>query len=354
MRGRLGRAFNVLVVLLGVGLFVGLLLGLDTRAIVEQLARSGWVILPAFPIYVANLLCSVMAWRECIEPGAGRGAGGEHGRRVRVSTLLKAFWAGHAVNGVGVAAMGEVVKGNLLARELKGEEALASLVIHGYLNGLSIVALTVFGPAVCLLWIDLPSDVVGAIFGVTSLFCLVFLGLRVLLRRGVAVAVLGRVAKLPVVDESKVLKLEAKAAFVDERVRRFRQERPASLRRAVAWSFGARALQTLEVWVLLLGLAPATEALPADDPLTLLLLALLTHSTAQIIRWAAAFVPARVGVAEGGMAALFRMLGLGTEVGLSLAILRRVRRMLGFGIGLAIAAAAEARFESGRGGREPV
>ena len=125
--------------------------------------------------------------------------------------------------------------------------------------------------------------------------------------------------------------------MVDERVRGFRRERPGAYLRALALSSAARLLQVLEVCVLLAAL------MPERDLAFVALLGLFAHSAAQLLSWALAFVPGRVGVAEGGTALVFELLALRPELGLSLAILRRVRRTAGIAIGLVIALVVESR-----------
>lgn len=330
MSKKLGRAINVVSLLLGIALFVGLVLGMDTRAVGDQLTLAGWTLLPAFPLFVLNLASSTMAWRETIQPG-------EHGHRARFGTLLAAFWAGHAINGVGITAVGEVIKGNMMARAVKGDEVVASLVIYGFLNAAVQVAFTVVAPAICLIWLELPTDVVAGIFGLSAAFGMVLFGVRWLLRRGMAGRLLSALQRLPFVELRNVEKLEAQAALVDSRVREYRTNRPASYRRAIAWSALSRVFQTLEVLAILYGLFP-------DKAFAwLFLLALLAQATNQLVGWLGAFVPGRVGVAEGGSTLLFELLGLGPVLGLSLGILRRIRRVLGIAVGLVIAAVVEMR-----------
>lgn len=319
------RVFNAVVLSLGVALFVWLLLAMDTAEIGALLARAGWSLAIAFPLYVLNLACSTAAWRACLRPP------------VPFLPLLGAFWGGHAINGLGITAMGEVVKGTLLARHAEGEEIVASLVLYGYLNAIVAVAFSVLGPAVCLLWLDVPSDVVAAIFGAAAGFGLLVGAFGVALRRGLLGKLVGVGARLRIVKPERVERMRERAAMVDERVRGFRRERPGAYLRALALSSAARLLQVLEVCVLLAAL------MPERDLAFVALLGLFAHSAAQLLSWALAFVPGRVGVAEGGTALVFELLALRPELGLSLAILRRVRRTAGIAIGLVIALVVESR-----------
>ena len=329
-KGRAGRIFNLVMVTLGLGLFVGLLIEMDTAAIGEQLAHAGWTLAPAFALYVLNLMASVMGWRETVQPGP-------NGERPPFGPMLRAFWAGHGINGVGIGGAGEITKANILARTVRGEETVASLVIFGFINLTTTIVTTVIGAGVCVLWLDLPHAVVRTIFASATVFAGVMLAVRFILRRGLAGRVVGLVSRLPFVRIRNLDRVQQKAALVDERIRDYRSNRPASFRRVVAWCVTARTFRILEFAVLLYGFLPEREAT------FLLLFALLTQTVMQLLTWSAAFVPGKVGVLEGGAALLFELVGLGPELGMSVAILRRVRRLIGIAIGLGIAAAAEAR-----------
>lgn len=326
---KVARRFNLAMVVLGIALFVVLLVEMDAESVGEQLRIAGWSLLPAFAFYLLNLCASTMSWRETVQPG-------DHGHRPPFSPLLKAFWAGHGINGVGIAAAGEVVKGNILARVVKGEEVVASLVIYGFINMATEITTTVIGAGICLLWLDLPRDVIWVIFAASLAFCVGILLLRWLIRARMAGRLVRLAGKLPFVNYVDAAKIEQKAEIVDERIRGYRKQRPASFRRAVAWAVVARVLRLGEFVVLLYAL------LPDRDLSFLVLFALLTQTTMQLITWSLAFIPGRVGVLEGGSALLFELVGLGPELGLSVAILRRVRRVAGLSVGLVIAAKASA------------
>lgn len=332
-RSTIGRIVNLGMIAVGVALFVGLLVRMELATIRTQLRDSLWAIVPAFGMYAGNLAASVMGWRETVQPG-------EHGRRPRFLPLLEAFWAGHAINGLGIAAGGEFTKGYMLSRHVKGEEVAASLVLFGFLNLATNVTATLVGALLCVLWLDLPPAVVWTVCGLASTIALVMLLLRWALSRGLLGGIGRLLHRLPVVRRADVDRLERNAALVDERVRAFRARRPASFRRTIAWCILSRVLRLLQYAALLAGL------LPGRSLLFLLLLVLLVQTAVQLVNWSMPFIPGRLGVLEGGSALLFGAAGMGPEVGVSLGILMRLRQALGFGVGLTLAA----RFQLGSKG----
>jgi hypothetical protein len=322
------RILNGLFLALGVALLVVMLLRLDAAEVWERILASGWALVPAFGAYCGSLLVSTLAW--------GRLFPREH--RARFGPLFAAFWAGHAVNMVTPGgATGTVLKGTLLARRIDGEEVTASLVTYSYFDAVSMICFTTAGPLLCLLWYDVPAQVVGGLLALSGVLGLGALGLRVLLRRGLAADAVRLAGRVPFLRLRNLERLEERAGRVDVRVQEFRRSQPADFRATVAFFVMARAFQVLEAFFLLLPLVPEESAGG------LLLLALLTQSTNQLINWLAAFVPARVGVAEGGIALLYQLLGMGAGVGLAYGLLRRARVVVGVSIGLVIGAVLQAR-----------
>jgi hypothetical protein len=118
--------------------------------------------------------------------------------------------------------------------------------------------------------------------------------------------------------------------------------RALSLRRIlVLLLLGAaqHALLVLEAFVLLtaLGLAPSLGT------------TLIFEAVTKLVNTAGLVVPARLGVSEGGSAALAAMLGFTASVGLSLALMRRIRALIWTVVGLGLLPLQEARARKARG-----
>lgn len=330
MRIRATADLNLIFVVLGVGLFAFLVFSLDPVVIGEQLRRAGWAVPPAFLLFVLNLCASTMAWRETIEPG-------EHGRRIPFVPLLGAFWSGHSIEGVGIATGGEFVKGTLLARRIPAEEAVAALIIYAFLNAVVTVGAAMIGPAIALFAFDLPRDVVVGILLASTLVAGTILAIWRMLQRGPADSIIRIVRRSPFTRNVDFERFERRARLVGRRVHEFRKERPAAFRRTILWCSTAKVLQVIEAWVLIYA------CLPDRNLEWLLVVALVSRSATLLINWLGAFVPGKIGVAEGGAAALFEVLGIGAGAGLSFSILRRARRVLVILVGLVISTAVAVR-----------
>jgi uncharacterized protein (TIRG00374 family) len=322
------RIFNAVFLALGLALLVVVLVRMDASEVWDHVVDAGWFLVPAFGAYLGSLLASTLAWGRLFPPG----------HRARFRTLFSAFWAGHGMNMVAPGgATGVVLKGTLLAREVDGEEVTASLVTYSYFDAVSMISFTVLGPLLCLFWFDVPTRVVAVLAATSGFFAVAALGLRVLLRRGLVAQAVRTFGRVPWLRPRNLERLQARAMRVDERVRAFRQAQPADFRATVLYMVAVRMFQVLEAWFLLLPL------IPDETAGELLLLALLTQAASQLINWVGAFIPGRVGVAEGGIALLFELLGIGSVVGLAFALLRRGRKILGAAVGLTIGAVMQAR-----------
>lgn len=115
--------------------------------------------------------------------------------------------------------------------------------------------------------------------------------------------------------------------------RRLFVERPQALGGMLACEVAQHAVLMLEAYVMLaaLGAAPGWRAVIIFEGLT------------KAVNTVGAVVPGRLGIAEGGSAALADLLGLGASYGFGLAVMRRVRALVWGGVGLALLPARERR-----------
>lgn len=321
------RLLNGFFLVIGVALFAVLLWRLDGKEVLSQLIRAGWMLIPATAAFVGSLVCSTLAWRAAIEPA----------KRPPFRILLGSFTAGHALNNVAPGASGEVMKGTILARYLATEDVVASIVIYNFLTVIVILAVSAIGPLLCLLWLGVPTNVVLVLFAATAALGVAVFAVWILIHRGWTRKVIRLISRLPFVNIGNAEQLETRALRIDSLVRSFRRTRPHSFAAALAACLGVRMLMSLEVALLLIPL------LPERGLGFIALLALLTQSTVQLITVVAAFVPGRIGVTEGGVAELFRWSGLDPVSGFSLILLRRIRKLVSIGIGLALGSLLEAR-----------
>jgi hypothetical protein len=125
------------------------------------------------------------------------------------------------------------------------------------------------------------------------------------------------------------LGLEAVAGLgsrLDTDLRAYYRERRARLAVSTAWLLLGWVVGSLEVWLTLGFLG---------TPVTLAM-AVVIEACATAVRSAGFLVPAAAGVQEGGLVGIFASLGVAADVGLTVALVRRLREALwaaaGFGL----------------------
>ncbi len=311
------QTLNSLFLGLGFVLFIALLARLDAREVVQQLAGIGWMFVPAFSAYVCAQLLSTMTWKSCIQPGPSVAS---------YWVLLKVYWAGHAVNAITPGGgLGEVLKATLLRDKMDGKPLLASLILYNVVNTATVAVASVVGAAICVLWLEVP--LVATLPLLIATVAIAF-GLFVLfwgVRRGALSSTLAFIQRLPFVSFRDPEAIIGKARQVDELMGNFFRERPYDVLRAVLFASAVRVVQVVELWCYLEPLMPGGNVI---------LIAILAQTASTLTVWVTAFVPSQVGTLEGGNAAIFKLAALDPVLGVTTVIARRVRTILGVGIGL--------------------
>jgi len=311
------QALNAFFLGLGLLLFIALLARIGAQGIFDKLARIGWMFVPALLAYVSSQLLSTMTWRSCVPPGSSRASYWE---------LLKVFWAGHALNTMTPGGgMGEVLKVSLLRDKVGGRPLVASLILYNGINSTSVAIAALIGSLACVLWLDAPLVATMPLLIVSLIVVLGFLAVLWLVRRGTLSKALTLAQRIPFVSFRDPQAIADHARDVDQLMCKFFRERPGYVLRAALFASGARIAQVIEMWCLL-------EPLVTEG--NVFLIALLTQTTSTLTTWATAFVPGQVGTLEGGSAAIFQLAGLNPALGVTAIIARRLRTVLGVGIGL--------------------
>jgi uncharacterized membrane protein YbhN (UPF0104 family) len=242
--------------------------------------------------------------------------------------LWHAFWAGHALNAVTPGGgAGEFLKASLLRGKLEGRELATSIILYNGINAVVAAGIAVIGAAVCFVFLDVPRNATGVVLAGALVVLALFLMLLWWIRSGAASHVVRVARRVPLVRLGNESDLAEKAAEIDRRMGVFMRSRPAALARAVLFATCVRVFQIGETGLLLYPLMPG-------EPIVLI--AILMQTASQLIIWIAAFVPAKLGVLEGGNAGLFELAGLDPATAFTVVLAKRLRMVLGVAIGLAL------------------
>ncbi len=302
------KRLMVLFGLAGLALFTGLVVWRGADTLAEALVTVGWGILIIVAFDAIPLLADAFGWRRVAAT------------RARPSLLVawKMRWIRQSVNQLLPVAQigGDVVVARLLiVRGMPGPLAAASLVVDMTLIVLMQALFTLVALGLLVAHHDGGRELTGAVLAVTALFFAAVVGFAAVQQRGLFGFLAGFIERL---GGDSLANLVGGARRLDRAVRatygRRREMAVASVYHLVSWALGAG-----EVY-----LALAFMGVPAG-----MVEALIIQGLVQAVRSAAFAVPGGLGLQEGGYMIVAGVLGLGADVGLAIAIVRRMREILG-------------------------
>jgi glycosyltransferase 2 family protein len=284
----------------------------DPAAIAASIARMGWriAIVLVFPITLVTLF-DTLGWRYAFAED-----------RVGLRILVPARLAGEAFNlTTPTAALGgEAVKTWLLRGRVPTDEAVSSVIVAKTTITLGQGLLLLLG--VVLAWTSLAADaaILRAMEWLVALEVVALGAFVVVQTRGLAARGGRLLARLG------MSRFEGHATLgrIDEGLATFYRKRPLRLTLSLVCHFVAWLLGAVEAWLILWLLGMPVSLVTAT----------VIEAFGMGIRFATFLVPASVGVLEGGYAATFAALGLGSTAGVSFSLVRRIREAVWIAVGL--------------------
>jgi putative membrane protein len=315
----------------GMALMIALIAWQGWRDVLRAFEHAGWLLLLLLPLRVLTLGMDAWAWRILMEPLLRPQADSLEQPRAGFGFLLWVASVREAVNRLLPAAGvgGEVVGVRLARLRIPDTTGITASVIVEVL--LTIVVLYLF----CGLGVVLMAHVAGGTDQVWVIAASVLLSLPLpilawwLLRNGQAFQRLERIA-VRLFGEKALAALSVDApgtaagtgatqgasqgATLDAAIARLFGQH-GRLLRALAWQLLSYILGSLETWyaLRLLGHPVDLESAVAIEALT------------QAVRHAGFLVPAGLGVQEAAVLLFGMLAGVGGEVALSLALVKRMR-----------------------------
>ena len=285
-------------------------------AVVDGITSVGWWFILVVLIGAARMGCRAGAWIACVQqPGSGSREPGT-GRLA----FAQAFWAVLAgdtagnLTPLGVFAS-EPTKILMTRAQLSTVTSIASVAIENAFYTASVLVVLLAGTWIFLQRADVPAGLERV-----SEVILVAIAMAAMIAVWAArtrPAVLSRLAPL-------VTRLAGRADApadaireVEARIYGVLQWPVRRLLRVVAWDALFHVLAIAEVWVVL-------RLLPGGDRITLVD-AFLMESAGRFVTVAFKFVPYRLGIDEAGSGAVSQVLGFGPAMGVTLALVRRLR-----------------------------
>jgi uncharacterized protein (TIRG00374 family) len=284
----------------------------DPAAIAASIGRLGWrlAIVIFFPMILV-VVFDALGWRYAFTHD-----------RVGLGTLVWTRLAGEAFNlTTPTAALGgEAVKTWLLRDRVPVAEALSSVIVAKTTITIAQGLLLLLG--VVLAWTSLAADsrILTAMEWLLALE-IASLALFVLAQtRGLA-SFGGRVlARLG------MRRFEGHEGLgrVDRSLTEFYLQRPRRLALSILHHFVAWLLGAVETWMILWFLGTPVSLVTAT----------VIEAFGTGIRFATFLIPGSLGALEGGYAATFAALGLGSTMGVTFSLVRRIREIVWIAVGL--------------------
>jgi hypothetical protein len=292
----------------GLALFAYAVRSVGLAPISEGIRGVGWGLVVILALAGVRFALRTQAWRQCMRPEA----------RLPFVPALAAFLAGDAVGSVtplGLAAS-EPTKAFLSRRQLATSDAVASLAIDNLVYAASALAMVAVGVVVMLITVPLPPlwQEWGAVILVV-IVAGVLAGLRLL-----------RGTWSP--EQGPRPAWRARLSTIRQSVLGFSSANPGRLWRAFGLGMAFHALAVFEVFLTLGWIRGESAPTLAQS--------VVFEALNRVTTLAFKFVPFRVGVDEALSAALASALAVPAAVGVTLAIVRKVRNLFWAGVGLVV------------------
>ncbi|MFQ5749700.1 MAG: lysylphosphatidylglycerol synthase domain-containing protein [Planctomycetota bacterium] len=301
----------------GLALLVHLFSG---TGVLDQLRALPAVLLLMIPLLAGAHALKTLSWLRSFpaQPGS---------RKPPFAPAFTIRLVGEAVNGALLSAQvaGEFVKGLLATRY--GTRPAAGLA-SGFLGkttftvGEMLFLLGSAGTALALFGGRAP--LVGLLFTIV-IGGLIFSGLVIFVQQRRLVGRGARILQALRLGPRKLWNRALPGAdAIDASIRSYYRDQRRDFTFSVAWATAGWFFGAVELWLFL------HLVIPVEHPLAV---ALVLEGGIAVVKGLSFFIPASIGVQEGGIAWLFEATGLPREMGLTYAVFRRFRELFWIGIG---------------------
>ena len=311
------RLINILAFVAGIVLLVWFIYYTGPIRLLDNLKIIGWGFIWVLLVFLGEVLLEVGAWYMAVPEQS----------RINFFVMFSASIAGSTMNALLPGGQaGEVLKGNLLSGLVPIKDIISSLTIYNFLYTETTLIVLGFFSFLCLVTGAIDLEIALALFGGIAVTSLILMGIFWWLYRGAITDILKVSKKIPYLKHKITDDLIKKGKEVDHQIRTFRHNRPKDY----AWTMGlliaARVFGIMEVWVILRLLQLKVSFITAAGIFT----------AGQLFYYITLFLPTRIGVLEGGAIAIFKMFGLDGGIGLTMEVVRRLRKftynLIGMGL----------------------
>jgi putative ABC transport system permease protein len=312
-----GQAFAFL---LGVALLVYVLRRVGVQPVFDALAQIGFGLFFLFAISGLRHLLRALAMREAVPP--------EH-RHFNVWQAFVTRLGGEAISFLTFTGpiLGEATKAALLKKRVPLVAGAQALVVDNLLYNLSVALFILSGAVVMLLSYSLPAPAHYAlvVIAASASFTLLLVGYALSRRVMPLTWLLDRLQNHRL-EPQFLRKRDEHIHRVEAYVYKFYQHRRGAFFAIVGLDLVSHATSVLEVYVTLrmLGFRPGASAPYIIESLT------------KVINFVFGFIPATIGVYEGGTGIILHTLGYAAATGVTLGLVRKAGMIFWTALGLVV------------------
>ncbi|HEY0322128.1 MAG TPA: ABC transporter permease [Pyrinomonadaceae bacterium] len=319
-RGRTMFWLHAVAFLLGLALLVYVINRVGVQSIFDALGRIG------FGFF---FLLAISGARHALRTLAMSAAVPKEHRRFNFQQAFAARLGGEAISFLTFTGpvLGEATKVALLKKRVPLTYGVPALVIDNILYNLSVVIFVLSGACVMLWTYNLPPLVRYVLIAIAALASLGIIVTAYLAHRRVKILTgsLEKLARIGIKPKAITSKLEH-LYELETKVYDFYKHRTGAFFIIVALDFLSHATSVYEVYATL-------RMLDFTPPIAA---AYIIESLTKVINFVFGFVPATIGVYEGGTEIILQALGFAAATGVTLALVRKAGAVFWTGLGLLI------------------
>lgn len=306
--------------LIGVALLIFVIRRVGVQSVFDALRRIGFGFLAVLALGGLRHALRALAMREAVPPAH---------RQFHFFQVLSARLGGEAISFLTFTGplLGEATKVALLRKRVPLVYGVSALVVDNLLYNLSVALFILSGACVMLVAYPLPAVIVYLLIGIAavaaaSLLAVSFAVSRRMMPLTLLITSLARLG----LNRRTVVSRRKQVRRLESNVYDFYRHRRGSFVAIFALNFLSHVTSVTEVYVTLelLGFGPRLQA------------AYVIESLTKVINFAFGFVPATIGVYEGGTELILRTLGFAAAAGVTLALVRKAGLVFWTGVGLVI------------------
>ena len=297
---------GVLFTIAGIALLAWMLGRVGVAEIAADVRQVGWMLLAIVAIGGLRFLMRAWAWRLCLEPP----------HTLPLADAFAAVVCGDTIGNLTPLGplVGEPAKAAFVRRRVALGPAVTALAIENVLYTLSAAAMIASGMVALLVSFQPPSAVRGvgevAVAGTLVLFAIALIMLwrqPALISRALGVA-------------PPLRRHAARMQEIETRIYTFASRHRGALPALAAAEIGFHVLGVAEIYLTLWILSP-------DGSAPSLLTSFILETANRLITVVFKFIPLRLGVDEAATTYISQVLGLTARLGLSMAIIRKLRML---------------------------